>query len=63
MTAEEHLARAEDLLQGPENATAETYEMLDIAMSLNALTHAVIAVGIELGVPHAQPASQGAGHG
>ena len=63
MKAAEHLARAEELLAGPDNAADGAYEMIDVAMSLNALAHAVIAVGIELGVPHAVAAGPGADGG
>lgn len=52
MTAAEHLAEAERLL----GKTSERGQVWDegelLVVVLAAQTHAVIAVGIELGVPH-----------
>ena len=63
MTAEQHLQQAEAYLSAVANPTSPDFTSMDIAITLNGLTHAVIAVAIELGVPHAQPTSQGAGNG
>ena len=63
MTAEQHLAIAEEQLRGPGTPDQVGWTELDKAMTLNGLAHAVIALAIELGVPHAQPTSQGAGNG
>lgn len=62
MTAEEHLAIAEERLRGPGSPDQENWTELDKAMTLSGLAHAVIALAIELGVPHAPAGSQGDGN-
>lgn len=52
MTPAEHLAQAEAWLSNPPPADHPQYTVMDIAISLNALAHAVVAIAAELGVPH-----------
>lgn len=60
MTPQEHIAIAESLLDGPRDPMDPMFSQIDIAMSVNALAHAVIALAVELGVPHqAAPATGG----
>ena len=63
MTAEEHLAETERLLNSADQVLDREWAPADSAMLLLAIGHGLAAVAIELGVPHAQPASQGAGNG
>lgn len=55
MTPQEHLEQAEAYLSGLADPAAPDFTSMDIAITLNALTHAVIALAIELGVPHSTP--------
>ena len=45
---------------GPAAPTSPEYAAIDQAMTLNALTHAVIALAIELGVPSEHTTQKGA---
>lgn len=59
MTPEEHLKRAEMILDtGPEPADRD-YNMIDLAMSVHALCHIWIAIAAESGVPHHSPGAGG----
>lgn len=51
MTPAEHLAIAEGLMANAPSPTSPDFERIDQAMTAAALTHAVIALAIELGVP------------
>lgn len=62
MTAEQHLAEAERLLSEVMTAKWDTAPVAHATIVNVALTHAVIAVAVELGVPHASADSYGAGH-
>lgn len=57
MTAKEHLARAEELLASLEEHKGgwEAADVLEVA--LMAIGHGLVAVGVELGVPHASAPS------
>ena len=63
MTAEEHLAYQEKLLAVIKTDDRVQDTGMLAALALEAIGHGLAAVAIELGVPHAQPASQGDGHG
>lgn len=52
MTPAEHIARAELLLDTGPDPTAPEFNLLDLAMSVNALAHCCIAIAVELGAPH-----------
>lgn len=63
MTPAEHIAQAEAFLQQAPSPDANDYSMIDMAISVNALAHACIAIAVELGVPHAAAASAVTGGG
>lgn len=52
MTAEQHLERAEQLLEQAQQADAGYELPARLGVALEAVGHAVAAVAIELGVPH-----------
>lgn len=62
MTAEQHLAEAERLLNSADQVLDREWAPADSAMLLLAIGHGLAAVAVELGVPHASSDSYGAGH-
>lgn len=52
MTPQQHLEAAEKILDYIEPASPDTWAELDSVVVLAALTHAVIALAAESGVPH-----------
>lgn len=56
MTAAEHLARAEKLLAMARTGEANWSDSAGLEAVLEAQGHALVALAIELGVPHATPA-------
>lgn len=63
MTPQEHLAQAEMILNAGPEQTSSGHNMTDLAMSVHALAHAVIALAAEMGVPHQPPGLTGGGAG
>lgn len=59
MNPAEHLAMAEAILGEPPDPTMPGADLTDMAMSINALAHAVIALAAEFGVPHNAQANPG----
>lgn len=60
MTPAEHLATAEALIANTQSPLSGFWTAADQAMTLAALTHAVIALAIELGVPQSTANPKGA---
>lgn len=60
MTPAEHLAIAEGLMADAPSPTDPHFTTIDQAMTAAALTHAVIALAIELGVPAPTANTKGA---
>ena len=57
MTAAEHIAKAEQLLTQAHDPDIESWDSFATASATEAIGHALIAIAIELGAPHAGPAS------
>ena len=57
MTPQDHLDRAEQLLDLAGDTTPPGYEATDLAIAVNALVHVTIAIAAELGAPHATAAA------
>lgn len=62
MNASQHLARAEQLLTGIDTNRREWEPLEQLAAALEAIGHALTAIAIEAGAPHAAPQAGKAGN-
>lgn len=56
MTPKDHLDRAEELLRQAREITGPGYQLDVISIAVEAVGHALSAIAIELGAPHAATA-------